>query len=66
MSRHSPRIRFSGRSFAGIRYGSRLSSEWTCWAVFPGVELEPREALPIEREMPDLVAVAERFSLRVF
>ncbi len=52
--------------FAGIRYNSRLSSEWTCWAVFPGVDLQPREALPIEREMPELVAVAERFSLRVF
>lgn len=52
--------------FAGIRYSSRLSSEWTCWAVFPGVELEPRAALPIEREMAELVAIAEQFSLRVF
>ena len=52
--------------FAGIRYVSRLSNDWVCWAIFPGVELEQRQALPVEREMPDLVAVAERFGLRVF
>ena len=52
--------------FAGIRYVSRLSNDWVCWAIFPGVELEQRQALPIEREMPALVAVAERFGLRVF
>lgn len=52
--------------FAGIRYVSRLSNDWVCWAIFPGVELEQRQALPVEREMPALVAVAERFGLRVF
>jgi RES domain len=52
--------------FAGIRYMSRLSNDWVCWAIFPGVELEQRQALPVEREMPELVAVAARFGLRVF
>jgi hypothetical protein len=52
--------------FAGVRYVSRLSNDWVCWALFPGVELEQRQALPVEREMPPLVAVAERFGLRVF
>jgi hypothetical protein len=51
---------------AGIRYVSRLSNDRVCWANFPGVELEQRQALPVEREMPDLVAVAERFDHRVF
>lgn len=52
--------------FAGIRYMSRLSNDWVCWAIFPGVELEQRQALPVEREMPELVAVTKRFGLRVF
>jgi hypothetical protein len=52
--------------FAGIRYMSRLSNDWVCWAIFPGVELEQRQALPVEREMPELVAVAKRLGLRVF
>ena len=52
--------------FAGIRYCSRLSSEWVCWALFPDAEIEPRAAFPVEREMPELVAIADRFKLRVF
>jgi len=52
--------------FAGIRYVSRLSTDWVCWAIFPGVELAQRQALPVESDMPVLVSVAERFGLRVF
>jgi len=52
--------------FAGIRYVSRLSTDWVCWAIFPGVELDQRQALPVESDMPVLVSVAERFGLRVF
>jgi hypothetical protein len=44
----------------------RLSDKRECWASLPSVELEQRRALPVEREMPDLVSVTESFALRVF
>jgi hypothetical protein len=52
--------------FAGIKYTSRLNHEWTCWAVFPDVDLAQVEAAPVERETPELLAIAERFGLRIF
>jgi RES domain-containing protein len=51
--------------FSGIRYASRLSSEWVCWAVFDRVRLEPLEYLTITPEMESLQRVAKTFDLRV-
>jgi len=54
--------------YAGIRYESRIRSGWECWALFDDedVEIEVLETLPITRDMPALVAVAELFDLQVF
>ncbi len=53
-------------SFAGIRYLSRLNTEWECWAVFHDVEIKELSRQPIEPENPALVSIARTFSIRVF
>lgn len=52
--------------FAGIRYLSRLNTEWECWAVFRDVEIKELTREPIERENPALQAIARNFDLTVF
>lgn len=52
--------------FAGIRYLSRLNTDWECWAVFHDVEIKEIAREPIERENPALVAIAKHFDLLVF
>jgi hypothetical protein len=52
--------------FAGIRYLSRLNTEWECWAVFHDVEIQERSRQPIERGNPSLAAIAREFELTVF
>jgi len=54
--------------FAGIRYCSRLGSQWECWAVFEDdqIEIEVLERLPIAKDTPELREVADLFGLTVF
>jgi RES domain len=52
--------------FAGIRYLSRLNTDWECWAVFHDVEIKEHSRQPIERENPSLTAIARAFDIRVF
>lgn len=52
--------------FAGIRYLSRLNTDWECWAVFHDVEIEELSRQPIERGNPSLAAIAREFELTVF
>lgn len=52
--------------YAGIRYLSRVSSEWECWAVYDDIALTPVETKPITLDMPELQRVAARFELQVF
>lgn len=54
------------RRYAGVRYLSRLSNDWECWAVFDDTDLEVVENRPITLDMPELQAVAELFGLQVF
>jgi hypothetical protein len=51
--------------YAGIRYLSRVCSDWECWAVFHDVAIEAVETVPIQREMPELREVADTFDLVV-
>lgn len=67
-----PREGFSGlkegEEIAGIRYLSRHSPEWECWALFADrVEeaMEIGESQAIEADDPDLLAVAKHFGLSV-
>lgn len=52
--------------FAGIRYLSRLNTEWECWAVFHDVGIGEISRQPIERGNTSLTAVAREFGLTVF
>jgi RES domain len=49
--------------FAGIRYLSRVCTDWECWAVFHDIDIEAVETLPIQREMPELRDIADTFDL---
>lgn len=53
-------------TYAGVRYVSRLSSDWTCWAVFDRAPLVELERRPILRGDEAMASVASRFSLRVY
>lgn len=58
----------SGEEIAGIRYLSRHSPEWECWALFADrIEgrLEVGESRAISPDDPDLLAVAKHFGLSV-
>jgi hypothetical protein len=52
--------------YAGLRYLSRLDSDWECWAIFDDVPLTEKERKAITLDIPELGAVAEQFGLLVF
>lgn len=52
--------------FAGIRYLSRLNTDWECWAVFHDVQIREISRQPIERGNTALAEVAREFDLTVF
>ncbi len=52
--------------YAGIRYLSRLSSEWECWALFEDAALDEQERRPITRDDHALTRIAELYGLTVF
>ncbi len=52
--------------FAGIRYLSRLSSDWECWALFENVALDEHERRPIPRDDEALLRIADLYGLTVF
>lgn len=58
--------RDGSRRFTGIRYLSRLSNRWECWAVFvPGADVVGEEAHPILPGNADLRRVARMYDLTV-
>ncbi|MDQ3896904.1 MAG: hypothetical protein M3326_06590 [Actinomycetota bacterium] len=52
--------------FAGIRYLSRIETDWECWAVFDDVDIVELERHPILPTTPELIKTAEVYDLRVF
>jgi hypothetical protein len=57
-----------GEEIAGIRYLSRHSPAWECWALFADRidgRLEFSESRPIAPDDPDLLTVARQFGLSV-
>lgn len=57
-----------GEKIAGIRYLSRHSARWECWALFAdrvAGKLEIGESRPIAADDADLLAVARQFGLSV-
>ena len=53
-------------TYAGVRYLSRLSTSWECWAVFNRVKLEEQERRPILRGDDSLARIASAYGLTVF
>jgi len=51
--------------FGGIRYRSRLDTEWELWAAFGDVQLQPVDSKPILLESPELQDVAAEFGLTI-
>lgn len=51
--------------YGGVRYLSRLSSEWECWAVFPDVPIRERERITIGHGDEALQRVAKRYGLTI-
>jgi hypothetical protein len=49
--------------YAGIRYLSRLNSDWECWAVFDDVEIEELERRPIRLEDVSYQRIANLYGL---
>lgn len=54
------------RRFAGIRYLSRMDTDWECWAVFEDEEMTEVERHPILPTTPELLKTAEAYDLIVF
>ncbi|MBN1527957.1 MAG: RES domain-containing protein [Thermoleophilaceae bacterium] len=52
--------------YAGVRYVSRLSSGWECWAVFEDVELEELSRESVLPSDAALQKVARAYGLTVF
>ncbi len=52
--------------FAGIRYLSRIDTDWECWAVFERTPMDLEEILPIEANDPDLLRICSDWNLKVF
>lgn len=54
--------------YAGLRYSSRLGSEWECWALFEDdeLQLDVLGTLPITMDMPSLQKIASMFDLTLF
>lgn len=49
--------------YAGIRYLSRLSNDWECWAIFEDVEIEELERRPIRQEDASYQRIANLYGL---
>lgn len=52
--------------FGGLRFLSRLNSDWECWAVFEDLLPEEQERRPILRHDEALKNVAELYALEIF
>jgi hypothetical protein len=52
--------------YAGIRYLSRLNSEWECWAVFDHVAIEELTRRPILATDATLRKIAKLYGLTVY
>lgn len=51
--------------YAGVRYLSRLSSDWECWALFDDTLIASQRYESIDATDLDLIAVATAFGLHV-
>jgi hypothetical protein len=52
--------------YAGVRFESRITSRWECWAVFGDVVVDEQERRSIFRNDPALQRVTDLYGLDVF
>lgn len=52
--------------FAGVRFSSRLDTDWECWAIFEDVLPEEKERRSILRQDEALQRVADLYRLDIF
>jgi hypothetical protein len=52
--------------YAGVRYLSRLNTNWECWAVFDRVPTTELERRSITLEMSELGEIAQLYNLTLF
>lgn len=52
--------------YAGIRYLSRLNSDWECWAVFDRTPITPVATKPVFAADEPLKTIAKTYKLRVY
>jgi hypothetical protein len=52
--------------YAGVRYLSRLNSDWECWAIFDNVEIEELARRPILPQDDALQRIARSYGLKVY
>lgn len=52
--------------FAGIRYLSRMGTDWECWAVFQGVEIVRESTASIAVDDATFQKVAKHYGLKAF
>jgi hypothetical protein len=55
------------RSVGGLRYESRLSGDWECWAVWEPFALDEaaQSARPVDRNDPALRAAARKLRMTI-
>lgn len=51
--------------YGGIRYASKINTDWECWAIFDDIEVTVLDTKPITLDMPDLVEIANYYDLRI-
>lgn len=52
-------------AYSGIKYSSRISGKWVCWAIFKGTEIAMNGERSIPRDEKSLRKVAAEFDLTV-
>ncbi|MCR1785368.1 RES family NAD+ phosphorylase [Nocardioides carbamazepini] len=53
-------------TYSGIRYMSRISSQWECWAIFEGTQVEIKDERGLQLNDAALESVANMWDLRIF
>lgn len=64
---HDQEDALGNRLYAGVRYLSKIDTDWECWAVFDDTEWKEAGARrPIAPDDPDLIRIRDRYYLSVY
>ncbi|NUK00750.1 RES domain-containing protein [Streptomyces lunaelactis] len=54
------------RTYAGVRYLSKIDSTWECWAVFDDTVIACQEIRTITRSMPEIRSIQDLFGILIY